>query len=389
MRDLERIFICFILVITFQNVIVLRVLQMIFLKIKYWLEGSPSFMVWLEKKLCEDKSVSKCWYCKYVVYSIMLKLESGITLRPPKRFCVFYPVILFLIVYRINKELLIEGINYLKSNYDKIIDCGIDFFKPVYSVIAEWNRVIIGIIVITVILFYYCYGCIRKKTVKKVIEQMDELYKQCDENIYDLTIMGRGAYIDYLVDSITDYIGFELQDGVLMPAISKGSGRINDNQNLKRVSVLLKGIKECFLEELDYQFLMDSPAKDDLINLLKKDEIFLDNFWENEENKKMIEFFKENHNLIYKKKISGVRVIREDRIQNLDCMIEQVEKVMKMYQQGLWSYQAKNLFLKIQIQKKREKMYLLFYIPNIFMRGINIYFYIMWNLAKFMLRFIY
>ena len=60
-----------------------------------------------------------------------------------------------------------------------------------------------------------------------------------------------------------------------------------------------------------------------------------------------------------------------------------------MYQQGLWSYQAKNLFLKIQIQKKREKMYLLFYIPNIFMRGINIYFYIMWNLAKFMLRFIY
>ena len=50
MRDLERIFICFILVITFQNVIVLRVLQMIFLKIKYWLEGSPSFMVWLEKK---------------------------------------------------------------------------------------------------------------------------------------------------------------------------------------------------------------------------------------------------------------------------------------------------------------------------------------------------
>lgn len=181
------------------------------------------------------------------------------------------------------------------------------------------------------------------------------LFKFIKQNIEKLNLYKIENEIECIAEEITNNIGFKFEDGKLKVQ-NKHSYPI-DIYEKKRLRL------ESIMDEINK---IDDFIKDKFVrkNIFRAEQCFLriPYFFENYEKnifdyktyngyKKIYEYFKKNHNQIYKRKFTGVRVVEENRIIFLDSYIENCENWLKDYRNAFTEYILNMLILDYEVKK--------------------------------------
>jgi len=292
-----------------------------------------------------------------------------------------------------NIILIIVSIYLVDQNTaHKILLYSKEYLLRFYDIVTE-NKKYYFILFIPVIVYigeYVYYNLKHYEAIHLLYNNILKFLSCLYENIKNINSYTLDNHINYLVNEITDNIGFKMDRDCIL---TKSKSR-HDNNYIHRIN--LNSIEKLITE---INFMIKNDLKDNYYYFKKLDirqfvdvffnEKYIIGFLEMEYIEKLHKFYEENSSLISKKMFTNVRIVREDRIRFLDYNNKSLEDNLKKYRKELIKYLNDNIIITFYLQKYRIDLYNFFITSNFFNRILSILKHSFCKYLKFIFYVIY